>query len=394
MKLNPFSTLMNLKISKICLSLVASIVLLDCNGLVSANENVERFVSVDIGSLQVLYKPEEDQIVQSSLLNTFIIAELVLQAVQQGALSWDTKLNATPLNAQGKTSARKSIILSEELTLKELYNSLILLNSLHAEQLLTAKLKEISQHDVHRKNIAKNFFLKDDISIEDPECSLEQLGVLISSVINGTPNEVLSIEDQHVNIGDRVFPSQMKISSSKQSKILFFHDEDSNVYAAIALARNNLKPDHVRRVVIIGQSENKNEINKDLSLSLLRAVNDFETVRVVRKSNFAQSFPVINGKQKEVKVNVSDDVFVTFEKQYVMNASSKKVELVIQRKQPIKAPIAVGDILGTVNIVHDGKLFKTSPLFSEEQVDIEYSFPAAFYNMLLGFKRAKNDRQK
>ena len=107
----------------------------------------------------------------------------------------------------------------------------------------------------------------------------------------------------------------------------------------------------------------------------------FDTVKLYGAGQAVRSLEVWKGAARAVKVGTQGDLRVTVPKG---EADKLKAELVSQ--QPLVAPVAAGQQVGTVRVTFDGKPFGEYPLVALEQVNAAGLFGRAWDTLRLWFK--------
>ena len=114
--------------------------------------------------------------------------------------------------------------------------------------------------------------------------------------------------------------------------------------------------------VLLGATSETTRAQESLKL-LNWGYQFFDSVRLYEGGAEMKSLEVWKGAARSVKVGVGTDLFVTVPKG---EAPRLKAELVSQ--QPLVAPLAKGQRVGVVRVLHDGKPFGEYPLVALEPV--------------------------
>ena len=99
------------------------------------------------------------------------------------------------------------------------------------------------------------------------------------------------------------------------------------------------------------------------------------------KGQAAASYPNWKGRGKEVKAGFANNVLVT-----VARGQGDRVKGEIERQQPLVAPIAKGQTIGTLRVRLDDKLIAEQPLIALEPVALAGWFGRAWDTMRLWIK--------
>jgi serine-type D-Ala-D-Ala carboxypeptidase (penicillin-binding protein 5/6) len=90
----------------------------------------------------------------------------------------------------------------------------------------------------------------------------------------------------------------------------------------------------------------------------------FEIVRLYQKDQPAANYPVWKGKAPELRAGFATDVLVT-----VARGQGERVRGEIERLQPLVAPVAHGQRIGTLRVKLDDQLMSEQPLLALEAVE-------------------------
>ena len=107
----------------------------------------------------------------------------------------------------------------------------------------------------------------------------------------------------------------------------------------------------------------------------------FDSVKLYGAGSPVRSLEVWKGAARSVRVGVGNDLFVTVPRG---EADKLKAELVSQ--QPLVAPLANGQRVGTVRVSHDGKAYGEYPLITLEAVEVAGFFRRTWDTLRLWLK--------
>lgn len=108
---------------------------------------------------------------------------------------------------------------------------------------------------------------------------------------------------------------------------------------------------------------------------------NFDTVKLYSKGQSVATPEVWKGTQNQVKIGFPNDVFVT-----VPKGVASKLKPVLERKDPLVAPVALNSRVGKLNMVVDGKSLVELPVVALEQVDQAGIFGRAWDSIRLWIK--------
>ncbi len=121
---------------------------------------------------------------------------------------------------------------------------------------------------------------------------------------------------------------------------------------------------HDRRLVSVVLGTNSDRTRAQESQKLLNwGFLNFDTVRLYAKGEAVATPDVWKGTKNQVKLGFNEDIFVT-----VPKGTADKLKPVLERKDPLVAPIAQNSRVGTLKIMADGRVVAELPVLSLEQV--------------------------
>ena len=203
---------------------------------------------------------------------------------------------------------------------------------------------------------------------------LEDVGFIIRNL----PKEVGQITDQTVEIQGKNFPSSIRISHSEKSDLLFILDNSSEVALGAAIVASRLRENNLRIVLCLVHDSDSNALLPEIAQALVNSVNHFETAKVFSEGKPVTVIPIVDGDQQNIALAPKQDVFITvssdeLKKQKTQLIDSKvggtpKVEMIIERKELIKAPVTTNEPLARINIRLGDRVLKTVPLYAVADV--------------------------
>ncbi len=115
-------------------------------------------------------------------------------------------------------------------------------------------------------------------------------------------------------------------------------------------------------VVIGAKSANARSIESQRLLNY--GFQSYDTVHLYKKNDSLTTIHLWKGAQNEIKAGFDRDVYFTLPK-----GQSDKLKATMEYKQPLIAPVQLGQEVGTVKFTLDDKTIETYPLVSLEKVD-------------------------
>lgn len=156
---------------------------------------------------------------------------------------------------------------------------------------------------------------------------------------------------------------------------------DSSGYSMIASAK---RPNGQlqRRLISVMIGTNSDQTRTQESQKLLNwGFQNFDTVKLYSKGQALQTPEVWKGSEGKVKIGFLNDVLVT-----VPKGVAAKMKPVLERRDPLVAPLARGSQVGTLKMMVDGKPLLTLPVVALDEVGPATLFGRAWDSMRLWIK--------
>ena len=137
-----------------------------------------------------------------------------------------------------------------------------------------------------------------------------------------------------------------------------------------------------RRLISVVVGTNSDQTRTQESQKLLNwGFQNFDTVKLYAKGQAIQTPQVFKGSQGTVKIGFTNDVMVT-----VPKGVAGKLKPVLERKDPLVAPLPLHSRVGTLKMVVDGKPLLQLPVVALEEVSEASIFGRAWDSMRLWLK--------
>ena len=124
-------------------------------------------------------------------------------------------------------------------------------------------------------------------------------------------------------------------------------------------------------VVIGAKSANARSVESQRLLNY--GFQSYDTLHLYKKNDALTSIPLWKGAQNELKAGFDRDVYFSLPK-----GQSDKLKAKMEYKQPLIAPVQLGQEVGTVKFTLDDTVVETYPLVALEQVDTANIFGRAW----------------
>jgi D-alanyl-D-alanine carboxypeptidase (penicillin-binding protein 5/6) len=153
-------------------------------------------------------------------------------------------------------------------------------------------------------------------------------------------------------------------------------------YSLITSAKRPAINNGERRLVSIVIGTSSDQVRTQESQKLLNwGFQNFDAVKLYDKNQAIETPSVWKGSQGKIKIGFTQDMYVT-----VPKGSAGKIVPVLERNDPLVAPIAANTKVGVLKITIDGKTVAEQPLLALESVSTAGFIGRAWDSMLLLFK--------
>ncbi|HJV87190.1 MAG TPA: D-alanyl-D-alanine carboxypeptidase family protein [Noviherbaspirillum sp.] len=137
-----------------------------------------------------------------------------------------------------------------------------------------------------------------------------------------------------------------------------------------------------RRLVAVVLGTISDQVRSQESQKLLNwGFQNFDTVKLYAKNQPVATPEVWKGSQGQVKIGFTKDIYVT-----VPKGVAEKMKPVLERKDPLIAPVNQNSKVGIMKVMVDGKALTELPVVSLEQVNQATIFGRAWDSMRLWMK--------
>lgn len=139
-----------------------------------------------------------------------------------------------------------------------------------------------------------------------------------------------------------------------------------------------------RRLLAVVVGTNSDQTRTQEAQKLLNwGFQNFDTVKLYSKGQAVATPPVWKGAKSEIKVGFNRDIFVT-----VPKGVAEKIKPVLERTDPLIAPINQNSKVGTLKITVDGKILTELPVLALEEVNQASIFGRMWDSIRLFFKKS------
>jgi D-alanyl-D-alanine carboxypeptidase (penicillin-binding protein 5/6) len=334
------------------------------------------WVLVDATSNQVLASGNADERVEPASLTKLMTAYLVFEALHAKKIAMDQVVIPSDAVRRVRNDESRMFIEAEKpVTVHDLVYGMIIQSGNDAAIALAELVGGSEAHFVEMMNAEaqrlgmKGTHYADVNGMPSPGhyTTAADLAVLSAHLIRDYPEyyDIFSIKDFTYN----------KIKQPNRNRLLWIdptvdglktgHTQAAG-YCLIASAKRPLPgvPGASRRLVSVMMGEQKEHQRVQDSMKMLNyGYSAYDTVRLFKANQSVQTPRVYKGTANSVQVGVKSDQYIT-----VPRGMGDKIKPQFALNEPLVAPIANGQQVGTVQIVADGKTLTQFPVVALQAV--------------------------
>ncbi|CAJ0881279.1 D-alanyl-D-alanine carboxypeptidase DacC [Ralstonia sp. LMG 32965] len=330
----------------------------------------------DVTSGQVLGGANMDERIEPASLTKLMTAYLVFEAVRGGKLKYDQMITPTETVRTVKTDeSRMFLEAGKPVSLRELTQGLIIQSGNDAALVLAEAVGGTETNFVMLMNREaerlgmKNTHFMNAAGLPDPNhySTARDLSILTAALIKDFPQDYKFYSQKDFTYNN--------IKQSNRNRLLWLdptvdggktgHTKSAG-YCLVTSANRPLPdvPGASRRLLSVIVGTKSDAIRTQESLKVLNyGYQFFDTVRLYQAKEALQTPDVYKGQAKSVKLGVAEDKWIT-----VPKGAGARLKPVLERKDPLIAPIAQGQQLGTVKVMDGSTVVSEFPVVALEAV--------------------------
>jgi D-alanyl-D-alanine carboxypeptidase (penicillin-binding protein 5/6) len=347
---------------------------------------------LDATSGQIIASQDADMRIEPASLTKVMTAYVVFGALRDKKITLDQKVNVSVRAWKVDGSSSKMFIdPATPVSINDLLYGLMVQSGNDAAVALAEAVAGDEGTFAHLMNEQaqrmgmKNTKFANPHGLPSPDnySTARDLSILASHVIKDFPEfyKIDSVKEFTYN----------KIKQQNRNRLLWLdptvdgmktgHTEGSG-YSMIASAHRPNGPAGDRRLISVLSGANSDGTRTAESQKLLNwGFQNFDTVNLYSKGQAIATPEVWKGSQSTVKIGFTNDVLVT-----VPKGVASRMKPVLERKDPLVAPLARNGRVGTLKMTVDGKPLLVLPVVSLEEVSEASIFGRAWDSMRLWMK--------
>lgn len=343
------------------------------------------YILVDFSSGQTLQQRGEDERVEPASLTKLMTAYLTFAALRQGVI---TNTQALPVSERAwrAEGSRMFVQPNTPVTVDDLIRGMIVQSGNDACITLAEGVAGSEEEFVRRMNLEarrlgmnnSNFMNSTGLPHPQHYTTARDLSLLARAIIRDFPEyyPLYSLKEFKYNNITQANRNRLLWQDPTVDGMKTGHTESAG-FCLIASAKRDS-----RRLLSVVLGTTSESMRASESQKLLNyGFQNFDTHHLYKKGQVVATLPVWKGSENILKAGVAQDFYISLPKgQY----SRLKASLV--SKQPLLAPLAAGQQIGTIRLMLDDKPYAEYPLVALEGVDRANFFKRGWDGVKLWFK--------
>jgi D-alanyl-D-alanine carboxypeptidase (penicillin-binding protein 5/6) len=326
------------------------------------------WITVDVTSGQIVASSNPDMKIEPASLTKIMTAYVAFTAIKEKRLSLEQQVNVSQL-AWKTRGSRMFIEPRKPVTVDELLKGVIIQSGNDASVALAEAVSgsesafvSVMNEEARRMGLTNTVFIN-TTGLPDPQhlTTVRDLATLARRMINDHPTyfPYYALREFTYN----------KIKQSNRNRLLWADPSvdgmktghtDAAGYCLVATAKRG-----DRRVITVLVGSDSMATRAEESLKVLNwTFQNFETVKLFDQTHAAVEAQVWQGKVDTTKLGVSEPLWVT-----VPRGKAGEVKTIAKRPDPLLAPLANNERVGTLTLMLDNKMLLTRPLLVLEPVE-------------------------
>ena len=343
------------------------------------------YILVDFSSGQTLQQRGGDERMEPASLTKLMTAYLTFAALRQGVI---TPTQALPVSERAwrAEGSRMFIQPSTPVIVDDLIRGMIVQSGNDACIALAEGIAGSEDEFVRRMNLEaqrlgmKNTHFMNATGLPDPQhyTTARDLSLLAWAIIRDFPQyyPLYSLKEFKYNNITQANRNRLLWQDPTVDGMKTGHTESAG-FCLIASAKRDS-----RRLLSVVLGTTSESMRASESQKLLNyGFQNFDTHNLYKKGQVVASLPVWKGSENILKAGVSQDIFVSLPKGQYAHLKATLVS-----KQPLLAPLAAGQQVGTIRLMLDDKPYAEYPLVALEAVTRANFFKRSWDGMKLWFK--------
>jgi len=346
------------------------------------NIKAKSIILQDYLSGEILFEKEADLSIYPASMTKIMTSIVAFDLLNKEELSLDDKfiISKKAWRLSNPNNSSMFIMLDDEITVYDLLQGIVIVSGNDAcvalaegiagseeafAEMMTAKAIEIGMENT---NFSNSTGLNDDNNYS----TVRDILIMSNYLITNYPNYYKYFKEQKFTWdrtgGDPITQPNTNLPLLTKNKYVdgiktgFLSSEKYSL--ASSIKKNN------RRMISVGSGFKTKSMRASESNKLLNyGLNQFDTIKIVKKNEIFSDLKVWHGENDKVSVYLNQDVYKSIPKR-----KKKYLKVKINYDGPLKAPIEKNEIVGKLNIFFKDENIGSYDLLASENVKRENIF--------------------
>lgn len=340
---------------------------------------------LDANSGQVLAEHDSDRRVEPASLTKLMSAYLVFAAIKQGRLKL-TDIVPVSEHAWKTQGSRMFIEPNKPVTVDELLHGLIVQSGNDATVALAesvggseAGFVEMMNKEAQRLGMTHTHFVT-STGLPDPQhyTTAKDLSLIAAASLRDFPefHTLYAIKEYRYNNINQPNRNRLLWSDPTVDGMKTGHTESAG-YCLIASAH---RADRRLIAVVVGTTSDALRASETQRL-LNYGFQFFDGIKLYAKNQTVTTLKIWKGHNSTIKAGFLHDIYLS-----IPRGRNKDIKTTLTTRQPLLAPLSIGQPVGTLTVSLDNKVLAQFPLQSLENVSVGNFFGRTWDSLMLKFK--------
>lgn len=334
-------------------------------------ENAKSAILIEASTGEILFEKNSHERLVPASMTKMMSMLLIVENVEKGVISWDEMVTVSE-NASSMGGSQILLETNEKMSVRDLFKGIAVASGNDAVVAMAEKIAGTEEAFVSMmNNRAKELGLK-DTSFKNPH-GLDTANHYSSAYDMAMIAKEL-VKHEEVLKYTSIYEDYLRQNTDKEiwlvntNKLVRFYDGVDGLKtgytsgAGYCLTATAKKGGMRVIAVVMGEPDSKTR-NAEVTSMLDYAFAQYEVERVLSTNSILGQKKIEKGKQKYVTIVPTEDINLLHKK--IDNKKNVTYELNIDK---IKAPVKVGNIVGSIDIKEDDKVIKTIDVTVKEDV--------------------------
>ncbi len=343
------------------------------------------YILVDFFSGQTLQQRGGDERIEPASLTKLMTTYLTFAALRQGIITHNQALPVSE-RAWHAEGSRMFIQPNMPVAVDDLIRGMIVDSGNDACLALAEGIAGSEEAFVRRMNLEalrlgmKKTHFMNATGLPDPDhyTTAHDLSILARAIIRDFPEDYpfFSLKEFKYNNITQANRNRLLWQDPTVDGMKTGHTESAG-YCLIASAKRASR----RLISVVLGAESDNHRASESQKLLNYGFQNFDTHHLYRKGQIVATLPVWKGNSNTLKTGAAQDIYLSLPRgQYA------RLKAVLVSRQPLLAPIAVGQTVGAIRLTMDDKPYAEYPLVALEDISTANFFKRGWDGMKLWFK--------